>query len=257
MPAWCIGCVAEPPIGIRRRRRNSARWRCIASSMPITGRRGWAALMVMIDDATGMVTARFYEKDSWASASDSFQRYARRHGLPRSLYVDQHSIYRPDGEPTDADLLDNCPPETQFGRAMRELDVELILARSPQAKRARGAHERNASGPVGQGAAACEDLRHRVGEPLSGRHVSGGFQRTVRGGSGWVGGLASSAVGRHGSGTDRVDPGIARGGQGLDIALAESHLAIAARDGRVHSERSACDGLRAAGRRAAGVRWRT
>ena len=98
------------------------------------GRRGWATLMVMIDDATGMVTARFYEKESWASASDSFQRYARRHGLPRGLYVDQHSIYRPDGEPTDANLLDNCRPETQFGRAMRELDVELILARSPQAK---------------------------------------------------------------------------------------------------------------------------
>src|SRR5208282_6425897 len=95
---------------------------------------GWATLMVMIDDATGMVTARFYEKESWASSSDSFQRYARRHGLPRSLYVDQHSIYRPDSGPTDADLLDNCPPETQFGRAMRELDVELILARSPQAK---------------------------------------------------------------------------------------------------------------------------
>jgi len=98
------------------------------------GRRGWATLMVMIDDATGMVTARFYEKESWASSSDSFQRYARRHGVPRGLYVDQHSIYRPDGEPTDADLLDNSPPETQFGRAMRELDVELILARSPQAK---------------------------------------------------------------------------------------------------------------------------
>jgi hypothetical protein len=98
------------------------------------GRRGWAVLMVMIDDATGMVTARFYEKESWASSSDLFQRYARRHGLPCGLYVDQHSIYRPDGEPTDADLLDNCPPETQFGRAMRELDVQLILARSPQAK---------------------------------------------------------------------------------------------------------------------------
>jgi transposase len=98
------------------------------------GRRGWAVLMVMIDDATGMVTARFYEKESWASSSDSFQRYAQRHGVPRGLYVDQHGIYRPDSEPTDADLLDNCPAETQFGRAMRELDVELILARSPQAK---------------------------------------------------------------------------------------------------------------------------
>jgi transposase len=98
------------------------------------GRRGWAVLMVMIDDATGRVTARFYENESWASASDVFQHYVRQHGLPRGLYVDQHGIYRPIGEPTDAELLDNCPSETQFGRAMRELDIELILARSPQAK---------------------------------------------------------------------------------------------------------------------------
>ena len=98
------------------------------------GRRGWAVLMVMIDDATGCVTARFYENESWASAADLFLRYVRGQGIPRGLYVDQHSIYRPDHEPTDQELLDNRPAETQFGRAMRELDVELILARSPQAK---------------------------------------------------------------------------------------------------------------------------
>jgi hypothetical protein len=98
------------------------------------GRRGWAVLMVMIDDATGEVTARFYENESWASSSDLFQRYAKRHGLPCGLYVDQHGIYRPDREPTDAELLDKTAVETQFGRAMRQLDVELILARSPQAK---------------------------------------------------------------------------------------------------------------------------
>jgi Helix-turn-helix domain len=98
------------------------------------GRRGWAVLMVMIDDATGMVTALFYENESWASAADLFQAYVRQHGLPSGLYVDQHGIYRPNHEPTDRELLDNCPAETQFGRAMRQLDVELILARSPQAK---------------------------------------------------------------------------------------------------------------------------
>jgi hypothetical protein len=98
------------------------------------GRRSWAVLMVMIDDATGTVTARFYENESWASSADLFQRYARRHGLPRGLYVDQHSIYRPAHEPTGAELLDDCPAETQFGRALRELEVELILAHSPQAK---------------------------------------------------------------------------------------------------------------------------
>lgn len=95
---------------------------------------GWAVLMVLIDDATGRVFARFYENESWASAADAFGRYAKKHGLPRALYVDQHSIYRADREPAGDELLADFEPETQFGRAMRELDVELILARSPQAK---------------------------------------------------------------------------------------------------------------------------
>jgi transposase len=98
------------------------------------GRRGWAVLMVMIDDATGWVTARFYENESWASAADVFLHYVRARGVPRGLYVDQHGIYRPAHEPTNEELLDGSRAETQFGRAMRELEVELILARSPQAK---------------------------------------------------------------------------------------------------------------------------
>lgn len=95
---------------------------------------GWAVLMVMIDDATGHVFARFYEEESWASAADVFTRYAKQHGLPRGLYVDRHSIYRVDREATDDEILAEKQPETQFGRAMRQLNVELILARSPQAK---------------------------------------------------------------------------------------------------------------------------
>jgi hypothetical protein len=90
--------------------------------------------MVMIDDATGNVMARFYENESWASAADIFQRYVPTRGLPRALYVDQAGIYRPDHEATGGELLDKTPAETQFGRAMRELGVELILAHSPQAK---------------------------------------------------------------------------------------------------------------------------
>lgn len=95
---------------------------------------GWAVLMVLIDDATGRVFARFYENESWHSAADLFVRYAKLHGLPRGLYVDQHSIYRADRTLTSDEQLADVQPETQFGRAMRELDVELILARSPQAK---------------------------------------------------------------------------------------------------------------------------
>lgn len=95
---------------------------------------GWATLMVLVDDATSRLYARFYENESWESAADVFQRYVLLHGLPRGLYVDQHGIYRADREATNEEILLGKEPETQFGRAVRELGVELILARSPQAK---------------------------------------------------------------------------------------------------------------------------
>ena len=97
-------------------------------------RRGPAVLMVMIDDATGRVFARFFENESWESAATTLRRYTQLHGLPRALYVDGHSIYRADWEPTPDEILAGNRPQTQFGRAMRELEVELILAHSPQAK---------------------------------------------------------------------------------------------------------------------------
>lgn len=105
-----------------------------AVAIPDVAYAGWAVLMVMIDDATGRVFARFYENESWHSATDVFRQYVTRYGLPGGLYVDQHSIYRADREPTSEEILEDERPVTQFGRAMRELDVELILARSPQAK---------------------------------------------------------------------------------------------------------------------------
>ena len=58
----------------------------------------------------------------------------RQHGLPASLYVDRDSIYRCEGVGSLADQLAGKEPQTQFGRAMEQLGVELILANSPQAK---------------------------------------------------------------------------------------------------------------------------
>jgi hypothetical protein len=89
------------------------------------GRAGKCVLMVMIDDATNRTYARFYPAETTEAAFDVFGRWADRHGLSRSVYVDQHGIYRDEDHPQKP---------TQFGRAMKELGVELILAHSPQAK---------------------------------------------------------------------------------------------------------------------------
>ena len=98
------------------------------------GRRDWAVLMVMIDDATSEVFAQFSEGETTIAAMETFAGYVDQYGLPRGLYVDRDSIYRSDREATLAENLAGEDPTTQFGRAMKELDVELILARSPQAK---------------------------------------------------------------------------------------------------------------------------
>jgi hypothetical protein len=89
------------------------------------GRGKWCVLMVMVDDATGQTLARFYAAETTEAAFDIFARWCKVHGVCRSVYVDRHSIYRDEEHPEKP---------TQFGRAMQELGVELILARSPQAK---------------------------------------------------------------------------------------------------------------------------
>jgi hypothetical protein len=50
------------------------------------------------------------------------------------LYVDRDSIYRCEGQASVTEQLAGQERQTQFGRAMAQLGVELILANSPQAK---------------------------------------------------------------------------------------------------------------------------
>jgi transposase len=98
------------------------------------GRRPWAVLMVMIDDASNRTYARLFESETTAAAFIIFKRYVEYYDLPLALYVDRDSIYRPGRDRTVEEELAGDPARTQFGRAMAELGVELICANSPQAK---------------------------------------------------------------------------------------------------------------------------
>jgi transposase len=98
------------------------------------GRRARASMMVMIDDATNWTHAKFFESETTAAAMSVFQEYVGYYGLPRALYVDRAAIYETTRDSTVDEALRDAAPQTQFGRAMKELDVELILAHSPQAK---------------------------------------------------------------------------------------------------------------------------
>jgi len=98
------------------------------------GRGPECVLMGYIDDATGKVYGRFYEYEGTIPAMDSFRRYIRKYGMPIRLYMDKHTTYKSPGKPTIEDDLNGTEPVSEFGRALRELGVQLIHAHSPQAK---------------------------------------------------------------------------------------------------------------------------
>jgi len=98
------------------------------------GRREPCVLMGYIDDATSRVYARFYEYEGTFPAMDSFKRYIQKYGLPVSVYLDRHSTYKGNKQPTIEDELMNRQSLSQFGRALEELGVHLIHAQSAPAK---------------------------------------------------------------------------------------------------------------------------
>jgi hypothetical protein len=96
----------------------------------LEGRGPWMVLVAMIDDATSKVVARFYPAETTEAYMDLLGRYLRRHGRMVGLYVDRDSIFRAE----DHHPSDPRPVLTQFSRALEDLQIELILAYSPQAK---------------------------------------------------------------------------------------------------------------------------
>ena len=86
-------------------------------------------LLVVIDDATSAILhALFVPVESTDAYFTLFAAYFRTYGLPAAVYTDRHSIFRLSGEDATAD------DRTQLGHAFHQLDIELICARTPQAK---------------------------------------------------------------------------------------------------------------------------
>jgi transposase len=98
------------------------------------GRGPACVFMGYIDDATNTVYGRFSAYEGTIPVMDSMKRYMKRYGIPQSVYLDKHSTYKSDAEPTIAEQLAGQQPMSQFERSMAELDVAVIHANSPQAK---------------------------------------------------------------------------------------------------------------------------
>ncbi len=87
-------------------------------------------LLAFIDDATGRLMELYFTPgETTFSYFAATQRYLPRYGKPVAFYSDKNGIFKV-----------NIPNAltgsgmTQFGRAMKELDIEIICANTPQAK---------------------------------------------------------------------------------------------------------------------------
>lgn len=89
-----------------------------------------------VDDATGTVPwALFREQEDAHGYFLWLEQVLRRHGIPHALYVDRHSVHeRHARDPLALAAEMGGDWTTQFGRALAELGIARITARSPQAK---------------------------------------------------------------------------------------------------------------------------
>lgn len=95
------------------------------------GRGPRCTLLAYIDDATGqLMEAWFAPAETFFAYCEATQHYLERYGKPVAFYSDKHSIFRVN-QPRP---LGTTSGLTQFGRAMQELDIQIICANSPQAK---------------------------------------------------------------------------------------------------------------------------
>jgi len=87
-------------------------------------------LLVAIDDATGkLVGLLFAEHESFHSYAKLAKAYFERYGKPVAFYSDKHGIFR-----VNQPGVGVSEAVTQFGRAMQELDIQILCANTPQAK---------------------------------------------------------------------------------------------------------------------------
>lgn len=93
------------------------------------GRGEKAVMVAAIDDATSVVFGLFASGDTVFANFDVIRSWVESHGRPLAFYVDRHTHFSVKDE-------EGCQRSetTQIGRAIGELEIEMISARTPQAK---------------------------------------------------------------------------------------------------------------------------
>lgn len=88
-------------------------------------------LIAAIDDATSIIVKAEFEDNEGVHAVFRFWKaYIETYGRPMAIYLDKFSTYKVNHK----NAVDNKEFMTQFGRAMEDLDIQVICANSPEAK---------------------------------------------------------------------------------------------------------------------------
>ena len=111
---------------------------CLGESIQIDGSpHAWfegrgpvCTLLVYMDDATGrLMELLFVPVETAFNYFAATRRYLEHHGRPVAFYSDKHSIFR-----VNAKNALSGSGMTQFGQAMKTLDIEIICANPPKPK---------------------------------------------------------------------------------------------------------------------------
>lgn len=130
---WATRRQRAPPIHQPRARRA-----CLGELVQIDGSdHAWfeerapsCTLLVYIDDATSRLMAlHFTPTESTFGYFEATRQYLQRHGKPIAFYSDKAAVFRPTAESTDFGH-----GVTQFGRALFELNIDILCANTSQAK---------------------------------------------------------------------------------------------------------------------------
>jgi hypothetical protein len=137
--------MTEAGIWVSRRERKKrvfqprGRRDCFGELVQIDGSHHWwfenrgpkCALLVYIDDATGkLLHLRFAGSENTFDYLHATKAYLQQWGKPLAFYSDKHGVFRS----THASEKDRTSGLTQFGRALYELNIDIICANTPQAK---------------------------------------------------------------------------------------------------------------------------
>lgn len=139
--AWMITAGIWVPRTQRTRRSYPPRPRrpCLGELVQLDGsEHAWfedrgpkCTVLVYVDDATSrLMELCFAAVESTVDYFRATRRYLERHGKPMAFYSDKLSVFHV----AAADRAEGGRGVSQFGRALRDLNIECICANSPEAK---------------------------------------------------------------------------------------------------------------------------